>query len=164
MDHKHKRYHFLSHGWNKPKSQIQQADGKRPVGINKIGITPKTLQGSPVLTSSLQGINCKNSEPDHRDVGQYWETLSGYLHQGWATRSAWVVGTASLLPRCHEHCILFPWTATSVKASILWHSWRRQSALCYYMLYFSSYYLIMFFSLAKHCSRITGKQGHLEHS
>lgn len=144
MDHKHKRYHFLSHGWNEPKSQIQQADGKCPVGINKIGITPKTLQGSPVLTSSLQGINCKNCEPDHRDVGQYWETLSGYLDQGWTTQSVWVVGTASLLLRCHEHCILFPWTVTSVKASILPHSWRRQSALCYYMLYFSSYYLIMF--------------------
>lgn len=145
MGHRHKRYHFLSYGWNKSKSQIQQADGKYPVGINKIGITPKTLQGSPVLTSSLQGINCKNCKPDHKDVGQYWETLSGYLYQGWTTWSAGVVGTASLLLRCHEHCILFPWTVTSVKASILPHSRRRQSALCYYMLYFSSYYLIMFF-------------------
>lgn len=141
----HKRYQFLSHGWNEPKSQIQQADGKRPVGTNKIGIRPKTLQGSPVLTSSLQGINCKHCKPDCKDAGQYWETLSGYLHQGWTTWPAQVMGTASLLLRCHEHRILFPWAVTAVKASILPHSWRRQSALCYYMLYFSSYYLIMFF-------------------
>lgn len=82
MDHKHKRYQFISHGWNEPKSQIQQADGKCPVGINKIGITPKTLQGSPVLTNSLQGINCKNFKSDYKDIGQYWEILSDYLHQG----------------------------------------------------------------------------------
>lgn len=68
MDHKHKRYQFISHGWNEPKSQIQQADGKCPVGINKIGITPKTLQGSPVLTNSLQGINCKNFKSDYKDI------------------------------------------------------------------------------------------------
>jgi len=57
-------------------------DGMSPIGINEIGIMPNTLQGFPVLTSSLQGINCKNRVPDQESVGQYSENLSDYLPQG----------------------------------------------------------------------------------
>lgn len=130
-----------------PNLKSSKVDGKSPIGINEIGITPNTLQGFPVLTSSLQGINCRNREPHHKSVGQYSETISDCLCQARKTCCTCVMGTASLLLSPHEHRGLFPRTeqATSVPGSILPHCWRRESALRYYMLYFTGYYLIMFF-------------------